>query len=370
MLSSKKPRVGIMTFHRAANYGAVLQAYALRRTIEKLGADCEIIDYRSDTVEAPYKPYSLSNCRTPKDLLKYLLYAGSVNSKLGKFEDFLIRDTKLSTPCYSKEDLAQLSKQYDHVFCGSDQVWNYNITGFDGAYFLNFVDNQMKKNSYAASFGIDSIPEPQQETYRDLLKSFNHLSVREENAKVIIKDLTGKEAVTTLDPTLLLDQEEWSEISSGYRKDNGYILTYHFTLTDSMKSFIKDLSAKKGLKIVSLTHSIKNPLHAELAKDAGPSEFVGLFKNAEYVVTNSFHGTIFSLIFRKDFFLEMLPPPWKVNSRLINILNIFDLHSREILNGKNPDFDKPVDYNRVEERILAERAKSIEYLQNILVPSI
>jgi len=363
-----KTRIGIVTFHRAVNYGAVLQAYALQKSVEKLGINCDIIDYRNKKLEESYHEHSLRKCRTPKDFAKFFLRPKTKQPKYKKFQAFRETHLSLSAPCSTAEELSKLADGYDSFIVGSDQVWNYNITGFDSSYFLDFVEDQKKRNAYAASFGIDTIPLEYQEQYKNYLDGLNYIAVRERQGQKIIKDLTGRDVEIVLDPVLLLSEKEWSQISANpiEMPKGDYILSHHYSRTPTMNAFLERLSKKTGCKILSVFRGSRDPMNAITADDPGPLEFIKLYKDARYVVTNSYHGAIFAIIFQKNFFLEMLPPPAKVNSRLRMLLDLFDLGSREIIDGENFHINEPIKYEKVLEILSQERERSINYLKRIV----
>ncbi|OPZ97625.1 MAG: Polysaccharide pyruvyl transferase [Bacteroidetes bacterium ADurb.Bin408] len=362
----KKLHIGIITFHRAINYGAILQAYALQHVVEKMGCDCNVIDYRNKVLESKHKKVRLRDCRNPLDMARFIFYSGHNNRKYDKFRDFLNTHIKMSSTCNSTEDLQRIAPQYDRFICGSDQVWNHRITNFDKNYFLDFCNNPVKKNSYAASFGFSSLSNEYVEKYQLLLKGFNKIAVRESQGKEIIRKLIGKNVDVVLDPTMLLDGADWAKIACEYRTKN-YILVYAFGRTsETMKIFIEKLAFQTKCSVVYISPTIYKQVKATYEKCIGPAEFLGLFKNAKYVVTNSFHGTAFALIFNKNFFLEMLPESQGVNSRLENILNVFELHARQIINGDNAHILKAINYNNVNMILETERQKALEYLQQIV----
>ena len=366
MNNGQANKVGAITFHRAINYGAVLQAYALQEAVKKLGFQYELIDYRNSVLERVHKERRLSDCKSPKAILKHLLYASIYNRKHKKFREFLDDYLSISTPCFTSEDLRKLSSRYTKVITGSDQVFNCNITGFDKAYFLDFIEEREKKTSYAASFGFSTVPGEFIEEYKQLLADFSYLTVRERDGAKIVIELLGKEPEVVLDPVMLLSKEEWASIAKEHTKKKNYILLYAFKGSKRLHSFVENLSKQTGCEIVYISFSLVRKLNAVYEKCVGPTEFLGLFKNARYVVTNSFHGTAFSINFNKDFFMELLPEEQKVNSRLTNILNVFNLRSRQIVDGENAYIDQPVNYEEVNKILKQEREKSLNCLQDIL----
>ena len=357
-------RVGIITFHRAINYGALLQVYALHKSIERLGANPVVLDYYNPILENKHEKSTLLKCKTLKDYIRFAFLARHYNRKHDKFRSFATNNLNISKPYYSLDDLRLDSASYDRFVCGSDQVWNGSITGLDPAYFLHFADNQ-KRNSYAASFGFREVAESEQETYKNLLMGFQNMSVREKQGAEIVRRLLGREVEVVLDPTLLLTADEWSKISVE-PKYKDYILIYGFGGYRNLIDFAINLSKKTGLKIVNIANPYLPKFGFSYERSAGPAEFLGLFKNASYIVTNSFHGTVFSINFNKEFFTEMLPESQGVNSRLEDVLDLFDLRNRQILSDDVSESDRPIDYKLINTTLELEREKSLSFLRKII----
>lgn len=359
-------KVGIINFHRAVNYGAVLQAYALSESIKRLGSNPFTIDYKNQYIEKTYD-LKFYNSRNIKQIINKILTYYRRKRKTQKFEFFREQYLILEklTDLYTKENIKYL-EQYNSFITGSDQVWNYNMTQFDKAYFLDFVSDCRKKNSYAASFGFDRVPNEYMDEYKELLSDFNHISVREEQGASIIKSLLNREVEVVLDPTMLLSKDDWVKISQDYRGKRDYILIYQMATSESLLDFAVNLSKETNYEIIYISDALRKRIKATYAAGVSPQDFLGLFKNAKYIVTNSFHGTAFSINFNKPFFVEMLPPPAKVNSRLENILDIFDLRSRQIINGNNDNIFNEIDYTTVNKKLELERQRSLDYLKRVL----
>jgi hypothetical protein len=359
-------KIGVITFHRAINYGAVLQAYALYESLNKLGFKAVMIDYKNPHIERLYDPNPFYSNNMKRFLSAILTY--SRRAKKNKiFEEFRTNNIILdkSLDLYSTESIKQLDS-YDSFITGSDQVWNYIPSKFDKAYFLDFVSDSRKKNSYAASFGFERIPDEYLDDYKGLLADFNHISVREEQGVEIIKNLLNREAEIVIDPTMLLSKDDWVKISQDYKGKKNYILLYHIASSQSLFDFAINLSKQTNCEIIYISDAIRKRINATYASAISPQMFLGLFKNAKYIVTNSFHGTAFSINFNKLFFVEMLPPPAENNSRLINILDTFDLRSRQIVDGDNGNIFNEINYAMVNEKLELERRCSLDYLKRVL----
>lgn len=362
-----KTRVGIITFHRAINYGALFQAYSLVKALESIGCDCEIIDYQSQCIDKNYQEMHLRNCKNIKEVLRFPFVAKAFNEKRTNFREFVKKNLQLSQPCLKHEDLEEVVKDLDILISGSDQVWNYNITDFDEAYVLGFDTGNLKKNSYAASFGVSKLSEKHEGYYQRFLQLYDHISVRERQGKEIVKKLLGKDVEVHLDPTFLLSREEWKQVANENNRTKNYILIYSFGLPQTLRKFSEYLSRNTGLPIIYLpvsSYSLRDRIKAEYRTTASPSEYLGLFLNASYVITNSFHGTAFSIIFNKPFFLEKKPAS-PDNSRFDNIMDTFSLREREIINGSNSNPDKEIDFKEVNSILEKEKERGILFLSKI-----
>lgn len=359
-MSDKK--IATLTFHRAINYGAVLQAYALQKSIEKFGYDTEILDYRSDFLEKLHNPHDL---RKYKSILRYgyAILRNSVKKDNRKaFYSFSEKYLKLSK-VYNRENIKDAADEYKAVIVGSDQVWNYNCTNFDKTYFLDFLPDGKQKYSYAASVGIKlESPEIRNE-YKKLLSDFSVRSVREAQAQKELEKL-GLSAEVALDPTLLLKPEEWRKIATAPKKKPGkYLLVYVITATPTIFSAAKKISKKYGLQIIYINEFLFNKPGVKNVSKITPTEWLWLFDNAEYIVTNSFHGTAFSVNFEKQFYVEPLPVKTNVNSRIYDLLTLLDLQNRIIDSPEKINFGS-INYGDI--NFDRHRTKSFESLKKTI----
>lgn len=359
-------KIGILTFHRAVNYGAVLQAYALQKAIGGLGAQAEMIDYHNRYIESCYDPYSLQGNKI-KALLKIVLL-GRLRSKKNKsFAHFSEKYMNLSAAHYEdSEALKKAEPLYDAFVTGSDQVWNTDCADFDPAYFLTFVKDQNKKNSYAASFGFTTVPEGYGAEYKKRLSGYRNISVREESGKQIIKQVTGRDVPVVLDPTLLLTEKDWSAVAARVPQ-KGYILVYTVLHSDGLLDYARKLSKEKGLPVLYLNDKSFENRDITYIRGASPEDFLGYFRYAEYVVTNSFHGTVFSTIFKRPFASEIRVAkegkPCK-NERSEQLLCSLGIPQRIL--SDQMDIDAPVDWESVETKLDTMRWQSFEYLNMIV----
>lgn len=364
-------KVGIITFHNAHNWGASLQLYALKRYLEESGYQVKVINYRNTEIESNYLKKRKIKCKikNPKTLLKYIflwmeeIYSRKqYNQKWNKFNHFIndITDNEKVI-----EDIKEIENMdVDYFVFGSDQIWNHSLTnGFDGVYFGDFKTNA-KKISYAASLGFKELPEKEEEEFKKLLQNFNAISVREEALKDYIKKISNQDVTKVLDPTLLLNKEKYLKIAQKPDLKKKYLLLY--TLVDNKKliQISQYIAQKLGLEIVELRYSktLKKIGKKQIA-NIGPEEFLGLINGAEFIITNSFHGTVFSILFHKKFYTI---PISKVNSRIENLLEITKLEKRCIREIEEVDLETEIDYKQAEENLQKEKNQSINFLEKSL----
>lgn len=358
-------KIGVITFHRAINFGAVLQTYALNKYFYNLKMDSEVIDYHCEYIEDFYNPVKLKEKKTFYKHCKELIYSPFLYYKRFKFRRFVSRNVRLSENAVKKSQLVEITNKYDYFITGSDQVWNFKWTEFDKAYFLDFVVDTKKKNSFAASFGFSEIPLEYKQEYKELLSSFNQMSVREKEGQLIVKELLEKEIDLLPDPTCLLTVEEWKEVAKNPKKDN-YILLYSLENSKSILEFTENLAKKTGCEIIYINDGFKKKINATYARFLSPQQFVGLFLNAKYIVTNSFHGTMYSIIFNKNFFVELQHSSTAPNSRLTNVLEFYNLMDRLIIEGKNHKINETIDYSSINKKLARERVKAEQYLKKMI----
>ena len=360
-------KIGILTFHRALNYGAVLQTYALRKALNNLGVDAEVVDYRCKVIEKSYAPIQFNSKNILKVVASNMFYYSTRKKMREKFNEFINLKVNLSKEKYFNiEELAKIENTYDLFITGSDQVFNYECTDFDKTYFLDFVKDDYKKNSYAASFGFDSIPNNYVEEYQRLLQGFANISVREESGRNIIKKMFEKDINISLDPVFLLSKDEWISIINPVERERKYILMYTIASPNHLIPFAENLAKKMGCELVYLNDRFKKNSTAEYIRFCSPTDFLALFAGAEYVVTNSFHGTAFSILFQKTFYCEVVPKNGKKNFRVIDLLNMLNLNE-QIFNseGINCITNSCIDYKAVNNILETQKKSALDYLDKL-----
>ena len=269
------------------------------------------------------------------------------------------------------DELYDAKLDYDVYMVGSDQVWNPGIYSSLLPYMLTFAPKGKKRVSYASSFGVSQIDASQQWLYKRYLPEFSAIGVRERNAVEMVEDIARCHATWVLDPTLLLNKEDWMKVASyPYEIKNIYILVFELIPSPYIMDLAKTLSKEKGLTIVRLCKNAASETKEKgiiSITDAGPAEFVGLFANADMVITNSFHGTAFSINFGKEFY-TVTPLHKQNNSRQQSLLELFSIKERLILEGTEISTitRKPIDYAIVNSTLDKERKKSINFLNSAI----
>ena len=361
-------KIGITTFHNAHNYGAMLQAFALSKTLSK-EYDVELVNYFSHKIYDQYKiirPLCKNPFRFVKRFAADIFYLKSRKSRYMNFNDFINSNCKLSNIVYSKNELSDVN--YDILITGSDQVWNPNIVGeLSDIFTLNFGDDNIKRISYAASIGNAKTVLENSSVYMNKLSIIDKISVREEDAKEALDKVLNKSVDVVLDPTLLLTQEQWNSYLPKFEEKNEYILAYVVEPDEEYIKIVNELSEKENLKVIHF--GIKNPGYKNVLKtlySKGPLDFVNYIKHAKYVICTSFHATVFSIVFHKDFFVI---PHRITGGRVTNLLDKLGIENRVVysLNEfKNIDYRFQSDWEKVEKKLLSERKKSLKWLNDAI----
>lgn len=394
---NKKPSVGIITLHYVDNHGGVLLAYALQEKIRQLGYAPALIDYDPTPVPSPVahflKTWAHRLVRLPvylkraPEIIHRLISGGplmpprhlhkSVGVRSARFEEFRARHIcKTSASWQSHEQLRASPPRFDVYVCGSDQIWNPYMCrpddnpGFDGAYFLDFAP-QASRVSYAPSVSVPEIPSSLEAEFARLVSDVRFLSCREESGARLIEAAAGRPVKVVVDPALLLTREDWRLVSRSPRAGR-YLLCYFLGDGAHYREFALAMARRLGLavKVVSSNPGDAEYLKAECCQDIGPDEFLGLIENAECVCTDSFHGTLFSIVFERLFFVFERPGSAgsrSMSSRIHSILGRLCLMDRLIPEGRSADAaSTSVDYGLPRQRLLELREDSVGYLRDAL----
>jgi hypothetical protein len=353
-----KKNIGILTCGMEPNYGACLQAFATQKVINEHGYNAELINY-SFMSEKEYSPLSQKNLRSVlSSILFYKLRKGlhfAFKTFRDKYMDY--SGERLTSP----EQIKQIMGRYDIILVGSDQVWNPYL-GIDlNITLLQFYDEGPLKVSYASSFGVSKLPEEKKYLYQQALSKFNKLSTREVSGNRIIYDLLGKDVPVVADPTMLLTSSQWDEYAEEVHINNKYVLIYDMNHSEEVRNIAGKVAAEKNAMIVALSRIILPGLGIKTLQNISPAHFLYLFKNAEAVVTDSFHGTIFSILYHKEFYSCCPKAGRMIGTRLTNLLELLQLEDRLVNNASNFKV-YPVRYEDVDIRLEQFRKASINFL--------
>lgn len=368
-------KIALLTWFHYSNYGTALQVYALAGTLSRMGHEVDVINYRPSTFKL----------RTVQDMsLKSVI--GKVISKLrrtevvesprlkpyekadreGLFESFRSENLSFTPVCNTLSDLCELNGKYDAFVCGSDQIWSPN--NFDPRYFLDFVASKEKMIAYAPSIGLSSVADRYvSEQMRELIGSFRHLSVREKQGADLIRSLTGMEAEVVCDPTLLIDGRGWEQLCGTDRPyDEPYMLVYMLGCNDiHWKKVYSDAEAKGlSVKIVPV-HEVDAEREGCIGTAVGPYEFLTLVKHADTVYTDSFHGTVMSLLLHTSvvpFERFSSDDPICQNSRIHNLLSVVGLTDLLVSFDGSGGSARSIDFEAVDEAVSSYRESSVKYL--------
>lgn len=374
-------KIALINNFYVRNYGSVLQSFAMYKVLCNMGVETEVIDFKDiPSIENRIKGLLLLN--TELIFKKFIglvkkerpssQYYEDCKKRNFSFDEFSQRNFRFTRHYKTISELSRDICDFDIVLIGSDQLWGPNDI-LRNYHTLLWVPKTVKKVSYATSFGVGSLPFIVKNKARRFLRKMDFLSVREASGKEIIKELINKEVPVVMDPTLLLEQSEWKKITGSKRLVEGnYIFAFFLGKNESHRQYVKQISKQKNLKIVSIQHveeyiELDNGFADITFNNANPLEFINLIKFAEYVFTDSFHVSIFSIINERNFFVLNRYNDTSSNSRntrLVSLLNQLGIPERLISNDElvNIDIDSRIDYLAVNENIERWRKLSADYL--------
>lgn len=378
-------KIGIITFHSAHNYGAVLQAWSLQEYLRQQGHQVEIVNLRLPAIDKIYRLVRKTDIKVCGNSLIDRLVNGAyyqlrflyhrLQPKTGKvekyrkFERFITRVLPVTEEFGSYEELCQADLSYDALIAGSDQIWNTVILkNISPAYFLQFANKDALRISYAASIGTEEIEDSYKMVFRRYLREFDFISVREKKAQEEVAALTDKEVELVADPTFLLERGDFDRLMKKPRSSRRYIYVHNVHLNrvdEALNSVVEEMSERLGLPVI---HNWASKVFSNEAGHftGGAEEFLGLVASADYVITNSFHCTVFAVIFQKGF---ITVPHYKHPDRMRNLLESLGIPEHLISRGKDipEDLEKlAIDYQAVEEKRSAMGAHARGFLKKAL----
>lgn len=386
-------KVGIVSCYFHPNYGSMLQAYATQKILDELGVENETIciDGIKGELNKTKTRYYLRQIGNPDILAgtilrigKRKLYRKLKKDTFGKqvdirnacFQKFAKEQFRVSKEYASREELTRACTDYSSVLVGSDQLWLASNIEAD-YYTLTWVPDAVNKIAYATSFGVSSLPEYLFDQTKAFLSRIDHIAVREEKGRELVKYYTDREVPLVCDPTLLFGAEDWMCIQKQEPVVQGkYIFCYFLGNNTEDRAFAKRLRQATGYKIVALQHLdeyIKTDCGYadETPYEIGPGEFVNLIRNAEYICTDSFHGSVFSILHRKQFFTSMRVRKEGVlctNNRIDSLFATLAVTGRKIDGSEDVRecMERALDYDAIHQRIAEFRADSVAYLKDAL----
>jgi hypothetical protein len=381
-----------------ANYGALLQAYALQKTVAEYGFNCEVLSY-SKTLPTMKIDNIAGRLRTLRTFCQirglWMTLRMLCKNLLGKiiirtsFVSGNIRRREAACRCFQETiphsdriywdaTIEQALAEYEVFICGSDTIWEVDFGKFNPVYWLDFVPCEKSKIAYAPSMGLQPFPCSQANEVKRMLASFDAVSIREKQGKDQLDVLLRGTHIMihhVVDPTLLRTQEEWDEVCGESRVKGKYIFVYLLGDNSRQRKQITAIAKKWGLKIVTLPYiRFRDAFWGDVRlRDADPRDFIGLIKNAEHVFTDSFHGTIFASLYHKDFFVYRRSTSRFVetsNSRTESLMELLGTPER-LISGEERVDDilsmNSLDFTMIDRRIAGQRDYSMKYLENALL---
>lgn len=372
------------------NYGTSLQGYAMLKKIQQLGYECEIIQYKKCLSFWQKIAFIVNAIRSGEG--KELYNRFTQNSTLKKYPQYAngIKQRTQAVNKYKEKNLVPLfheyvgfnnlhegSKNYDAIVVGSDQVWT--PMSLPNKFFnLLFVDTSIPKIAYASSFGVSEIPKFQQKATGEYLNRFQVIGVREQQGKEIVESLSNKKATVVADPTLLFNKEEWTQeiATSTVQKKEPYIFCYFLGTNQNARKEVNKLKVQTGYKIITIRHMDEYVPEDESFGDEAPyfvdpNDFIKYISEAEYVCTDSFHCTVFSIIFHRQFmtfYRFASSSKTNRNSRIDSLFNILHINKEHIFEAGDimKKINSKIEWSFVDNQLNNLREHSIKFLQNAL----
>ena len=353
-------KIGILTWHYYNNFGSALQAYAMQTVLSNLGGDVSIVNYRnpklSDSEKKLWAKSMIATVASRIHIDRYSYPYIRFQKKYLKEGKYLVEKNELSDYC----------RDFDLLFFGSDQIWAPNV--LNTVYMGDFIEtDHPAKISYAASIGLNEIPEEKDQLYKKLLGGFKMISVREKSGSKLLSDKYGISSETVLDPTLLLNQEDYVKLEKAVSTGEGkYVFCYFLNKNNKYRKCVEDYATRNGLKIIGVSAKEDDRYWMRLFHNIGPSEFVYLLRKAAVVFTDSYHGTIFSLLFHKDFYtLKRFSEQDAINQneRIYQLNDWFGIGDRIIDAEVGIVHTSSLDYVKIDTLLASARDFSRSYIE-------
>lgn len=334
-------KIGLITIHKIFNYGSALQTYALQTKINEITGknSCKIIDYKypdvihiTDKNDSSLKRFIKIVFFHIKNIIRGIIFF----RRNAKFYTFWKKYYSLTEKC-TKKNISEITQDFDELISGSDQIWNPRFVHGDTSFFLDFANENQKCISFASAIGQENIPQEQKELFKKQLSKYSKIGIRDTSVRNELINLLNKNVTTVCDPTLLLSDAEWNCLAdmSKHKKKSGYILLYilkySFNPWPKTNELIDSVRKKYKLPVFTVYSDLLQNLihHYKTINGVSIEDFLCLIRNASFVITTSFHGTCFSLIYKKDFY-TIIPDKQKKDSRVYDLLNSVGLENRAV----------------------------------------
>lgn len=366
-------KIGILTFHRAHNYGAMLQAYALQRVLASKGHEVEFISYRQPKIEEAYRAWIWKydpSASFSKNVINLISNAFTLFRRLKRRKAFLkFADKNLpESRAYTQEQMLTKSLGYDFVFFGSDQIWTTRFLGtFDSVLWGDIHLIKGKKIAYAPSMELKHVSKEQTEYIKGHLENFDYVSARETHMAQLLETITGRVVPIVLDPTLLCKRDEFSDLIKSSRRvpSRPYVLVYQIGNHKIVMDVAQVVAAQLGCEIIEIGSKVLLHSHNSYMENCDPADFVSLIANATFVVSCSFHGTTFSINFKKPFYSILISG---ADSRVQSLLSQTNLQKCGIRSTDeiNVQSIMDIDYSKVEYLLDELRYTSMAYIDQAI----
>lgn len=368
-------KIGIITWFSGTNYGTHLQAVALYKYLHMVGHDVQIVNFEVEVdTKISKKTFWQKMCFQPeKYMTKYAFwkYHKDIKKKNQSLRELINRECLLTDRVESKEDYIRICNQFDLLVCGSDQIWNPNW--YHEYYYADYSKVKVRKISYAPSIGVNVIPDALKETIKRSLASFEAISIREERGAEILAPIAPVKPQVVVDPTLLLDASEWLKLAANVKlkKEKPYVLSMFLTDDCAHWHASRKFAKEKGLQHVIIPYcGFSYVQRGHICTSVSAEELINLIKNAKYVLTDSFHITVFSLIFNRQFvtFQRFRENAFtSTNARVKNLLKMAGIQERLIAHRskKVPKLGK-IDYEKVNLKLRRAIEQSKLFIQEAI----
>lgn len=381
--------MAVVTYVR--NYGSYLQSFATQETIKSLGYETEVISTEGvgKIIAKARRKYFAKRLLNLSELKSYAVtingiirmkidsgYARNIRKRDKKYDEFR-KNFRFSKPLTSWQEIGEYCKNYSSVLVGSDQLWRpANIEG--DYYTLNFVPDEINKIAYSTSFGVSVLPPKQAEKAKQFLPRINHISVREEKGRILVKNLTGIDVPVVCDPTMLLSRNEWDKYLPNHSEWSmrDYILCYFLGGNEEYLKFAKRMKVFMKKTLVGIVHCSGYNRNVNLYVDQtpfdiGPFDFIDLIKYAQCIMTDSFHCCVFSILYEREFFAFRRfadNDVMSTNDRLNTLFAWTGIEGRLLKGNEEPDehLFTPINYDEVKRKLQQKRKTSMDYLERSL----